>query len=580
MTKKNPLKSDTTSVRLTRGQIFLAELTLVVLVAMTFSTFTTSQVSSKQGEILTAAETSSESIIFAQREALVYTVEIEQWIGGSVPRRDVESARASLAKRLNTFDSSGTAVGRLVNPLFSQALKASDAVIQKSPQGFLPIRLRAVTEKEIAPIVENIVNFAAELVISFQKAIDVKLRLVTLERAKITTRNLLLRYLLLLMTLILVFWVGITFSVRYKSIQDSIKTQVDELALNRAELEVAQAAVADLRILDDEKNEFISNINHELRTPLTSIIGYLDLVSDLADEKSSPQTAKFLKIVDRNVLLLLDLVENMLTISKLDIGASSKIYDRVMLDEIIADAIFVLQPSLDAAEISIEFATNNSLDDWSIAGNKGQISQVFINLIENALKFSPTNSSMYIGISTVFDEKGAKFVRVSVSDQGIGIPAEDIKRLFDRFFRSENAVIGQIPGTGLGLAIVKKIVEQHGGRVNIESEIKKGTTVHIELPVFVSRIDQLVLERRLPVLEKAIESMTNAPFDRLREVAHEMGGAISFYTFETEGAELINFSHWLTISPDLTEDEIIAKRDEILISLKVTLLKIELGLSS
>ena len=222
--KKDPLKSDTTSVRLTRGQIFLAQLTLVVLAVMTFSTFTASHVSAKQGEILTAAETSSASIIFAQREALVYTVEIEQWIRGSLPRQDVERTRVLLAKRLNTFDSSGTSVGSLANPLFLQALKAADTVIQKSPQGFLPIRLRATTEDEIAPIVENIVNFAAELVISFQKAIDVKLRLVTLERANITTRNLLLRYLLLLLTLILVFWVGITFSARYKSIQDSIKT--------------------------------------------------------------------------------------------------------------------------------------------------------------------------------------------------------------------------------------------------------------------------------------------------------------------------------------------------------------------
>ena len=576
--KKSFLKSDATSLRLTRGQIFFAQLTLLVLVVMTFSTFNGSNVSSKHGEILDAAETSSESIIFAQREALVYIVEIDQWIRGSLPRRAVESTRALLAKRLNAFDSSGTSVSSLVNPRFLQELKAADAVIDKSPQGFLPIQLRGQTKDEMAPIVGNIANYAAELVISFQKSIDDKLRLVTLKRAKITTRNLLLRYLFLLMTLILFFWVGITFSARYKHIQDSIKIQVDELALSRAGLEAAQVVVAELRILDDEKNEFISNINHELRTPLTSIIGYLGLVGDLTDEKSSPQTAKFLKIVDRNILLLLELVENMLTISKLDIRASSKTYDRVILDEVIADAIFILQPSLDAAEISVDFSFDNSVDDWSIAGIKGQISQVFINLIENSLKFSPRDSKMHIGMSTTVDEKGAKFVRVSVTDQGIGIPTEDLGRLFDRFFRSENAVIGQIPGTGLGLAIVKKIIEQHGGRVNIESEIDKGTTVNIELPVFVSRTDQLVLERRLPVLEKAIDSMSHAPIDQLQLVAHEMGGAISFYTFETEGEELINFSHWLTVSPDLTDHEIIVKRDAILVSLRTSLLKIELGL--
>ena len=572
-------KSDANSLRLTRGQILFAQMTLLVLVAMTFSTFNASNVSSKHSRILDAAETSSESIIFAQREALVYTVEINQWVGGRMPKKSVESIRALLAKRLNAFDSSGTSVSSRVNPLFLRNLKAADAVVEKSPPGLLPVQLRATTQKELRPIVENIANFAAELVISFQKSIDVQLRLVTLARAKITTRNLLLRYLFLVMALILFFWVGITFSTRYKQIQNSIRIQVDELALSRAGLEASQVVVAELRILDDEKNEFISNINHELRTPLTSIIGYLGLVSDLTDEKSSPQTAKFLKIVDRNILLLLELVENMLTISKLEIGASPKTFDRVILDDVIADAIFVLQPSLAAAGIAIDFSPDNTVDDWSVAGIKGQISQVFINLIENSLKFSPRNSNLHIGIRTVMDEGGAKFVRVSVADQGMGIPTEDLKRLFDRFFRSENAVIGQIPGTGLGLAIVKKIIEQHGGRVAIESEINRGTTVHIELPVFVSRADQLVLERRLPVLEKAIESLSTAGLDQLQMVAHEMGGAISFYTFEREGEELIDFSHWLTASPDANENEITVKRDAILVSLRTSLLKIELGLS-
>ena len=580
MSKKNRLKSDATSLHLTRRQIFLLQLTLLVLLVMTLSTFTTSHVSSKYGEILTEAETSSASIILAQREALEYTGEIQQWVAGLSPRSDVESAGALLAKRLNTFDSRGIRISSLVDPLFLQALKASDAEIQKFPQGLLPIQLRATTGVEIAPIVGNIVNSAAELVISFQKSIDAKLRLVTTERAKITMRNLLLRYLLLILTWILVIWVSITFAARYKSIQDSINTQLDEFALSRAELEAAQVAVAKLRILDDEKDEFISNINHELRTPLTSIVGYLGLVSDLTDEKSSPQTANFLKIVDRNLLLLLDLVENMLTISKLEASTTSQIYGRVTLNEVIADAIFVLQPSLDAAAISIEFTAGNSLDDSSIAGNKGQISQVFINLIENSLKFSPRNSKMHIGTSTVFGEDGTKFVRVSVSDQGIGIPADDIDRLFNRFFRSQNAVNGQIPGTGLGLAIVKKIIEQHGGRIRIESEINRGTTVQLELPVFISGTDQLVLERRLPVLEKAIDSMAKAPVDQLRAVAHEMGGALGFYTFEREGAALIDFSHWLTGSPDLTQDEIFTKRDEILISLRTSLLKIELGVSN
>ena len=578
--KKAALESPANALRATRGQIFLALLTLIVLVGMTISTFNGSNVSAKHGEILDAAETSSVSIILAQREALEYIVEIDQWISGNLPRRAVEQSRILLAKRLHTFNSSGTPISSLVNPRFLQDLKSADAMIEKTSPGLLPVRFRGTIKAEMAPILEDIANYAAELVISFQKSVEVQLREVTEQRAKITTRNLVLRYLLLLMTLFLFFWVGRTFSARYRSIQASIETQVDDLAASRARLEAAQAVVAELRILDEEKNEFISNINHEIRTPLTSIVGYLGLVGDLTDEESNPQTAKFLQIVDRNLVLLLDLVENMLTISKLEIGASSRTNDRVILNEVIADTIFILQPSLDAAEITIEFNMDNSLDDWSIAGIKGQISQVFLNLIENSLKFSPRNSNMQIDMTAVLDAYGAKFVRVSVADHGIGIPADDIKKLSDRFFRSENAIIAQIPGTGLGLAIVKKIVQQHGGQINIESEINVGTTVRIDLPTFVSRIDQLVLERRLPVLERAIDSIATAPVDQLRIVAHEMGGAISFYTFIAEGEELINFSRWIAAAPDLPEDEIVAKRDEILILLRTALLKIELGMAN
>ena len=568
------------SFRLLRGQKFLALLTVLVLVAMTFSTFNAPQVSAQHSEILNAAEKSSRTIISAQGEALEYKVAIKQWLKGASPKSDVEAARALLSKHLEALDSNGRSVSSLVDPSFLQALKAMDGVIQRSPQGVLPIHLQEMTRAEITPSCDKFVKLASQLVISFQSDIEVKLRAVIVEREKITIRNLWLSYLLLLMIFILISWVGATFSARYKSIQNSIETQMDDLALSRAELGVALLAITELRDLDEEKNEFISNINHELRTPLTSIIGYLGLVNDLTDEEKSPKIAEFLKIIDRNLLSLLDLVENMLTISKLGSEATSMVYSRIILDEIITDAIFVLQPSLDTAAISIDFAADNSQGDWSIAGNKGQISQVFINLIQNSVKFSPRNSKIHVGIVNVLDENGTKFVRVSVSDQGMGISTEDVKKLFHRFFRSESAVLAQIPGTGLGLSIVKKIIEQHGGRINIESEIDNGTTVHIELPVYVIGVNQLIHERRLPVLKRAIESITNAPLEALREVADEMGGAIASYTFKKEGTELINFSKWLAVSPNLTEKEIITKRDAILLRLKMVLLKIELGLTN
>lgn len=199
----------------------------------------------------------------------------------------------------------------------------------------------------------------------------------------------------------------------------------------------------------------------------------------------------------------------------LEVGANSKVFKLIILDEIIADAFFVLQPSLDAAAISIEFAPENSFDnshdDWSIAGNRGQISQVFINLFQNSVKFSPRNSKIFVGIVNVLDKNGARFVRVSVSDQGM---------------------------------------------------------------------DELIQERRLPVLENAVETIINAPLHELREIAEEMGGEIASYTLEKEGAELIDFSKWLADTPNLTEEEIVSKRNTIVLRLKMVLVKIELGLSN
>jgi signal transduction histidine kinase len=292
------------SLRLSNLQKFFALLTLLVLTAMPFSTFEASQVSAKQSVILAAAEKSSESIISAEHKALEYIVEIKLWSKGALPRSGVETARDQFTKQLYALDSSGTAVSGHVDPLFLQALKEVDLIIQRSPQGSLPVELQDSTRAQIDPCLEKIMDFAEELVVSFQRNIEVKLREVTVEREKITTRNQWLRFLFLLMIFILISWVSTSFSARYKSIQNSIKNQLDDLTLSRAELGVALLAITELKVLDDEKNEFISNINHELRTPLTSIIGYLGLVNDLTDEEKSPKIAKFLKITVRSLYVL------------------------------------------------------------------------------------------------------------------------------------------------------------------------------------------------------------------------------------------------------------------------------------
>jgi len=223
-------------MRLKPAQLIFALLTLVMFVAMTFTSITTFHVSETNNKILTAADTSLPTITSASQEALAYVAIVEQWFSGNIPKSEVESARGLLAKDLNAFNNlSGTSVSSLAQPSSLQALKTVDAVIQKSSQGLLPIPLQAKTHAAIDSKLKNITTLASELYISFQKEIDTQLRLAVSGRQRTLTRNELILDLFLLMLLILILWVGITFSRQYKSTQGSIKTQMADLESSKEE---------------------------------------------------------------------------------------------------------------------------------------------------------------------------------------------------------------------------------------------------------------------------------------------------------------------------------------------------------
>jgi hypothetical protein len=137
---------------------------------------------------------------------------------------------------------------------------------------------------------------------------------------------------------------------------------------------------------------------------------------------------------------------------------------------------------------------------------------------------------------------GSDNARISVRDHGIGIPKEDISHLFTRFFRAKNADSGQYPGTGLGLAIVQQVLSHHNGSIHVESEVGEGTTFTVEIPLYLSPEDQLILERRPSVLERAINSLQSATPENIKAVTHEIGGAIGFYGFSYQAEEILAYS--------------------------------------
>jgi signal transduction histidine kinase len=247
----------------------------------------------------------------------------------------------------------------------------------------------------------------------------------------------------------------------------------------QAEAERARRTLTDqnkrLRELDRLKDEFLSLVSHELRTPLTSIRGYLDLVLDEEAGELNPEQQRFLRAVERNSGRLLRLVGDLLFVAQADAGRLTLERAEVDVSALAADCVEGARPAADQKSIVLELATTQVP---ALVGDRGRLAQVLDNLVSNSLKFTPEGGRVEV-------RTGASNGRVmlEVEDSGIGIPAEEQPRLFERFFRAASATEQAIPGTGLGLAIVKAIVEAHGGDITVESRPHEGTTFRIELPL-------------------------------------------------------------------------------------------------
>lgn len=230
----------------------------------------------------------------------------------------------------------------------------------------------------------------------------------------------------------------------------------------------------DLRELDRLKGEFIATVSHELRTPLTSISGYAEL---LLIGASDPGQRKMVEVIDRNSRRLLTLVEDLLTLSRVDSGAGESGLDgEVDLAELITSANNTLRPVIEASRVRIEVEIPARLP--IILGDRSQLERVLLNLLSNAVKFSDAGGTVTVHAELLDDD-----LQFSIRDSGMGIPAHEQPQLFTRFFRTSEATRRAIQGTGLGLAVVRQIVERHQGTVGVLSALGEGTTMTVTLPV-------------------------------------------------------------------------------------------------
>ncbi|HEY6279937.1 MAG TPA: ATP-binding protein [Streptosporangiaceae bacterium] len=234
--------------------------------------------------------------------------------------------------------------------------------------------------------------------------------------------------------------------------------------------------VAELTSVDQAKASFLASASHDLRTPLTSIIGYVELLSDGEAGPVQPAQAKMLDGVDRNARRLKTMIEDMLTISKIELGAFTSRLQPVDLASLVPAAVDVIRPSATAGGLTFE--VNCPDRGPMVEGDPEQLDRVLINLLSNAVKYTPRGGHVTL---TAGSEDGSAVI--TVSDTGIGIPEKDQELLFTRFFRASNAVEAAIQGSGLGLSIARTIVANHHGDLRMASVQNKGTTVTVRIPL-------------------------------------------------------------------------------------------------
>ncbi len=283
--------------------------------------------------------------------------------------------------------------------------------------------------------------------------------------------------------LVLLIYLTIKFRFAYL-----IKKNLKLEAIVEDRTKVISSQAEKLKELDELKSRFFANISHEFRTPLTLILGRVKRVIEQTKESS---TKDELGIVDRNANKLLELVNQILDISKLESG---KMKLEAMLQNIVSvveSQVLAFSSYAERKKINLSF--NASEKEIFIYFDKNKTEKVLINILSNAFKFTPQLGSILVNVSKV-----GNFVNISISDSGIGIPRMKIPKIFDRFYQVNGSQTREQEGTGIGLALTKELVELHKGKIEVESEEGRGTKFIVKLPLGSNHLKpEEIIEARL-----------------------------------------------------------------------------------
>ncbi|HEX4653144.1 MAG TPA: ATP-binding protein [Candidatus Udaeobacter sp.] len=236
--------------------------------------------------------------------------------------------------------------------------------------------------------------------------------------------------------------------------------------------------ITDLKKTDQVRRDFVANISHELRTPLSILRGYIETLLD-HPQTSARELSRILGVMDRHSKRLDMIVEDLLTLAQLESANPNLQLANVDLASFLGEIVRDWEKKLTGKQL--EVSVHVSQDLAPIRADRMRLQEALYNLLDNAVKYSHENGRIRLAARQRDGE-----IELSVSDNGVGIHKDNLPRIFERFYRVDKArTQDKIPGTGLGLAIVKHVAQRHGGRVEAESEVRKGTTIRVLLPVAV-----------------------------------------------------------------------------------------------
>jgi len=268
--------------------------------------------------------------------------------------------------------------------------------------------------------------------------------------------------------------------VRCELTFDDLQIELHAVATRNESGEITGALVlfhdiTELKKMDQVRRDFVANVSHELRTPLSILRGYIETLLD-SPKTPREELTRILGVMERHSKRLDLLAEDLLTLAQLESGNPNLQMTTVDLSSFLPEIVRDWEKKLTSKQLSMSVDVPPEL--WTINVDRTRLQEALYNLLDNAVKYSREHGEIRVSARQRDGE-----IELTVSDDGIGITKEDLPRIFERFYRADKARgPDKVRGTGLGLAIVKHIAQLHGGRVEAESELDKGTTIRVVLP--------------------------------------------------------------------------------------------------